>query len=462
MADRAVIDAVDEGVHSSVNLHPPDVASNIEWGPDDDDQMPPLVPASPPPSRAVSRAASRRASLPPPPPKKPMRSILRKMGHQRPKSDFVSGSGRRGPPTSAAAAAAQSDGSDVEEDDFNLLINPDKMKPPDEVVAEEDREYLEEKSRDRDRSSSGNRDRDRNHGRRNHGDRDRDRAPSRFADEDEEGGDDEFDEDELPDEEEYDDDEEDEFDEDGAPPPPQRPRPQSPPRLTTTEVANRKAKVLFRLKRRCEFLGAKIEYDASMSLEMLETLEAQHRHEANATSTVELMRQIFVFVTGMTEAMSPTFKFLGLDLRGFSTHMYLRIRRYDEVLFDLYDEHCDSMPANPMWRLITMYIMDMMSYSTADALNGAVPAVRVAAQQQPPQPLPQAQPAAAAPQAGPPAPVEEPDADEESSKLLAMMREEEAAANIVAQAAAQPNEVEVKVPPNNSGKRKGRVVRITG
>lgn len=133
-------------------------------------------------------------------------------------------------------------------------------------------------------------------------------------------------------------------------------------------IAFEKAKILFKLKRREQFMGIKIKYDTSMSLEELRTIEMQYKHEADATSTVTMMRQVIIYVAGITEAMSKTMKWTGLDLQGFSTHMFLKVKQYDEALFDVYDEYADAMRVSPIWRLVYLYVMDTLSYSSSMAI----------------------------------------------------------------------------------------------
>lgn len=419
---------IDNDTHESVGLQPPtidDGTDNVFFSDEKFDDRPPSR-RSPPRNLNSHRN----------------RETHKHSSHHRPRHS------RQPPPPLPAPKLKRSSPpppkqqeAEVEPEDFDLLINPEKCKTGEAEVAQLDREYMSQaktaqpsqawspKQKKGGKSkmpvlrppSPGTQPKEDDEG-----------------DYDDDGGEDGYDDDgegEYDDEDYGDEEEEDEELEDPKPGLANASR-QIQPVLSVQDIALQKAKVLFRLKRRSEFMKIKIEYNTNMSLEQLETIDAQYKHEANATSTVDMMRQILIYVAGITEAMSKSMKFMGMNLDGFNSYMYLRIKKYDEVFFDVYDEYCNTMQFSPLWRLLYMYVMDTVSYSSAQALMANPEMANNIANMTKAWAVPNTQPPAKtttpAPTAFVPGPdlgtideEPEPDANAESEHLLQMLREEE-------------------------------------
>lgn len=162
--------------------------------------------------------------------------------------------------------------------------------------------------------------------------------------------------------------------------PPPSPRP--PPVPSQSQLFD-KAKILARLSRRQKMNpGTPMEFNHSMSIEELMTIDAKAGYETQADMSIQLMKRAIMVLVGITERASTVYPQLGLNLKGWGEHVFLNMQQYDETLFEIYDQYSSAFQMNPLVRLAVALASSAWMYSASKAMMEELGTVHAASLEQ--------------------------------------------------------------------------------
>ena len=125
----------------------------------------------------------------------------------------------------------------------------------------------------------------------------------------------------------------------------------SEPTLTYKETIAKKASILAYLDRRVEN-GEKLAYNDDMTLAQLELIQSKDQIKSKGGHMIKLMRQGIMMYVQFLEWAAGRFPVLNMDLTDWSKDMFPKRGDYDDLLWEIIEQHGDQVNLPPAVMLV--------------------------------------------------------------------------------------------------------------
>eukprot|EP00455_Lapot_gusevi_P023822 TRINITY_DN2474_c0_g1_i14.p3 TRINITY_DN2474_c0_g1~~TRINITY_DN2474_c0_g1_i14.p3 ORF type:complete len:315 (-),score=53.41 TRINITY_DN2474_c0_g1_i14:4409-5353(-) len=109
--------------------------------------------------------------------------------------------------------------------------------------------------------------------------------------------------------------------------------------------------------------GAKIVYDDNMTNEQLMLILEKHQCEQMADHVVSVLKRLIIFGAAIFEYIDRYFPSLQLDLKDWSSYVFMQINEFEDALYNVYDEYEDKFKMSAIGGLFVTFFSKMMMYS---------------------------------------------------------------------------------------------------